>query len=176
LIIRDINIIILGGVIMKEIIQINKTFDSGLNVNELKGKDVIDNNGKKVGSILGLRLNMESLGLDGIEMDRGFFGQDTFIGCDYIESLGVDGATLNMTPVKDYKGLVVVDAGGEEVGKVTEIRTEGQSNNITAIVVRTGIGKNDAVFSKSDIRSVGGNILLNVEYNSKAVKVGGKSK
>ena len=160
---------------MQEIRQINKVYNSGIKVNELKGKKVMALNGKEVGKIMEVRLDPTSLNLDGIEMDRGFFGLDTFVGRNYIESLSMDGAVLNMTPVSDYKGLNVFDSNGKEVGKVKEIRTEGRTNNISAIVVGTGMLKNDAIFSKSDVKSVGESIMLNKVFDENAVKVGGRS-
>ena len=161
---------------MNEIREINKSYNSGLKVNELKGKKVTGLDGKEIGSIIQIRLDRDSLNFDGIEMDRGFFGHDTFIGKDYIESMGNQGAVLNMNPAKDYKGLHVMDLNGKEVGTVKEIRTESHTNNISAIVVGTGLTSNDAVFSKSDVASVGKGILLNVAFDKNAVKVGGKSK
>lgn len=161
---------------MQEIRQINKAHNSGIKVNELKGKKVMALNGKEVGKIIELRLDPKSLSLDGIEMDRGFFGIDTFIGRNYITSLSAEGAVLNMTPVVDYKGLHVLDSTGKEVGKVKEVRTEGQTNNISAIVVGTGMLNNDVVFSKSDVKSVGESIMLNTKYDEDAVKVGGQAK
>lgn len=160
---------------MKEIRQTNKEFNSGIKVNELKGKKVMALNGKEIGKITELRLDPKSYNLDGIEMDRGFFGLDTFIGRHYIDSLTNEGAVLNMTPVTDYKGLHVLDSTGKEVGKVKEVRTEGSTNNISAIVVHTGMLNNDVVFSKSDVKSVGDSIMLNVTYNEDAVKVGGRA-
>jgi len=162
---------------MEEIVELNKSFNSGLKVNELEGKKVMGANGKEVGKIIQIRLDHDSLNFDGIEMDRGFFGHDTFIGKDYIESLSDTGAVLNMNPAKDYKGMHIMDSNGKEVGKVKEIRTDHSTNNISAIVVSTGIMSNDAVFSKSDIEGVGKTfILLNKAFDKNAVKVGGKSK
>ena len=161
---------------MDEIREINKSYNSGLKVNELEGKKVVGADGKEVGKIIQIRLDRDSLNFDGIEMDRGFFGHDTFIGKDYIESMGNQGAVLNMNPAKDYKGLHVMDLNGFEVGKVKEIRTDSHTNNISAIVVGTGMMSNDAIFSKADIESVGKNILLNKAFDENAVKVGGKSK
>ena len=161
---------------MEEIRQMNKTHDSGIKVHGLKGKKVMALNGTEVGKIMEIRLDPNSLNLDGIEVDRGLFGLNTFYGRNYIESLSIEGAVLNMTPVSDYKGLHVFDSTGKDVGKVKEIRTEGKTNNISAIVVGTGMLKNDAVFTKSDVKSVGESIMLNRTFESEAVKVGGTQK
>ncbi len=160
---------------MQEIRQINKEYDSGVRANELKGKKVLAANGKEIGTIQEIRLDPKTMDLDGIEIDRGFFGTDTFIGRKYITSLSSDGAVLNMSPVSDYKGLKVFDSSGREVGTVKEIRTDGSTNTISAIVVGTGILKNDAVFSKSDVKGVGESIMLNVLVDPTAVKVGGQT-
>ena len=161
---------------MKEIRETHKLFNSGIKVNELKGKKVMALNGKEVGKITEVRLDPKTFDLDGIEMDRGFFALDTFIGKNYIESLSDEGAVLNITPVTDYKGLHVMDSTGKEIGKVKEIRTEGSTNNISAIVVGTGLLNNDVVFTKSDVRSVGDSIMLNKVFDEDAVKVGGQAK
>jgi sporulation protein YlmC with PRC-barrel domain len=161
---------------MKEIREVNKIYNSGLKVDELKGKKVTTLSGKEVGKITQVRLDPNSLNFDGIEIDRGFFGTDTFIGKDYIESLGKNGVVLNMNPAADYKGLHVLDSTGKEVGTVKEIRTKAHSNNISAIVVGTGVLTNDVIFSKTDIQSVGESIMLNSVFNKDAVKVGGQAK
>lgn len=161
---------------MKEIREKNKLFNSGIKVNELKGKKVMALNGKEVGKITEVRLDPKTFDLDGIEMDRGFFALDTFIGKNYIESLSDEGAVLNITPVTDYKGLHVMDSTGKEIGKVKEIRTEGNTNNISAIVVGTGLLNNDVIFTKSDVKSVGESLMLNKVFDVNAVKVGGQAK
>lgn len=155
--------------------MMNKAQDSGIKTYELKGKKVLASNGKEIGTIMEIRLDPQTLNLDGIEMDRGFFGTDTFIGRKYITSLSTDGAVLNMSPVTDYKGLKVFDSSGKEVGTVKEVRTEGDTNNISAIVVGTGILTNDVIFTKSDVRGVGDSIMLNIAVDTNAVKVGGRS-
>ncbi|MFA6065043.1 MAG: PRC-barrel domain-containing protein [archaeon] len=161
---------------MKEIREMNKEFNSGIKIRELMGRKVMALNGKEVGKILEIRLDPKTLNLDGIEMDRGFFGTDTFIGRNYIESMSDEGAVLNITPATDYKGFHVLDSTGKEVGKVKEIRTQGHTNNITAIVVGTGLLNNDVIFTKSDVKSVGESIMLNIVYDETAVKVGGQAK
>lgn len=160
---------------MQEIRLTNKEKDSGIKAHDLKGKKVRAANGKEIGTIMGIRLDPVTFNLDGIEVDRGFFGKDTFIGRKYITSLSAEGAVLNMSPVSDYKGLKVFDYSGKEIGTVKEIRTSENSNDISAIVVGTGFLKNDAVFSKSDVQSVGESIMLNVNVDANAVKVGGRS-
>ena len=161
---------------MEEIRQTNKSYDSGIKVHDLKGKKVMALNGKEVGKITEIRLDPKSFNLDGIEMDRGFFGIDTFIGRNYIESMSTEGAVLNMTPVTDYKGLHVLDSTGRDIGKIKEIRADGRTNNISAIVVGTGLLNNDVIFSKSDVKSVGESIMLNTVFDEHAVKVGGQAK
>ncbi|HLC93311.1 MAG TPA: PRC-barrel domain-containing protein [archaeon] len=161
---------------MKEIRKMNKEHDSGVRIHMLIGKKVLASNGKEVGTIMEIRLDPVTLNLDGIEMDRGFFGTDTFVGRKYITSLSNEGAVLNMSPVTDYKGLKVFDSNGKEVGTVKEVRTDGPTNDVSAIVVGTGILKNDAVFTKSDVKDVGESIMLNIVVDENAVKVGGESK
>lgn len=150
---------------MQEIRVTNKDLNSGMKMQSLLGKKVLDSAGKEIGSLTEIRLDPKTLNLDGIEMDRGFFGTYTFIGRKYISTLSEEGAVLNMSPVMDYKGLKVFDSNGKEIGIVKEVQTEGTTNNISAIVVGTGILKNDAddvVFSKKDVMGVGESIMLNV--------------
>lgn len=160
---------------MEEIRLMNKEKDSGVRASDIKGTKVRAANGKEIGHVMGIRLDPVTLNLDGIEVDRGFFGKDTFIGRKYITSLSKDGAVLNMSPVSDYKGLKVFDLSGKEIGTVKEIRTNESTNDISAIVVGTGFLKNDAVFSKSDVQGVGESIMLNVNVDANAVKVGGRA-
>jgi len=147
---------------MQEIRQMNKEYNSGVKMQSVLGKKVRDSAGKDIGAITEIRLDPETLNLDGIEMDRGFFGTYTFIGRKYITALSDEGAVLNMSPVTDYKGMKVFDSNGKEVGTVKEVQTEGSTNNISAIVVGTGILKDDVTFSKSNVRGVGESVMLNV--------------
>ena len=150
---------------MQEIRVMNKAYNSGVKMQSLLGKKVRDSTGKEVGSVTEIRLDPATLNLDGIEMDRGIFGTYTFIGRKYIAALSEEGAVLNMSPVVDYKGMKVFDSNGKDVGTVKEVQTEGTTNSISAIVVGTGILRNDAddvVFSNSDVRGVGESIMLNV--------------
>jgi sporulation protein YlmC with PRC-barrel domain len=147
---------------MQEIRVMNKQHNSGVKMQSLLGKKVRDSNGKDIGAVTEIRLDPQTLNLDGIEVDRGFFGTYTFIGRKYITALSEEGAVLNMSPVADYKGLKVFDSNGKEVGTVKEVQTEGSTNNLSAIVVGTGILKDDVVFSKSDVRGVGEGVMLNV--------------
>ncbi|MBS3061719.1 MAG: PRC-barrel domain-containing protein [Candidatus Diapherotrites archaeon] len=160
---------------MQEIRAITREKDAGIKANDLKGTKVRAANGKEIGHVIGVRLDVNTFNLDGIEVDRGFFGKDTFIGRKYITSLSKEGAVLNMSPVSDYKGLKVFDSSGKEIGTVKEVRTNEQTNDISAIVVGTGFLKNDAVFSKSDVEEVGESIMLNVLVDANAVKVGGRA-
>ncbi|MCX6770436.1 MAG: PRC-barrel domain-containing protein [Candidatus Micrarchaeota archaeon] len=150
---------------MQEIRVMNKAYNSGIKMQSLLGKKVRDSSGKEIGSVTEIRLDPATLNLDGIELDRGLFGTYTFIGRKYITSLTEEGVVLNMSPVMDYKGMKVFDSNGKEVGTVKAVQTERNTNNISAIVVGTGILKNDAddlVFSNSDVRGVGESIMLNV--------------
>lgn len=161
---------------MKEIRETNKEYDSGIKVKDLIGEKVLASDGKEVGKIMEIRLNPKSYALDGIEIDRGFFALNTFVGRNYIESINAESTVLNIIPANDYKGFNVIDLNGKKVGKVKEIRTDGRTNNITAIVVGTGMGHNDAIFTKSDVKSVGDDIMLNSVFDEDAIKVGGREK
>jgi len=147
---------------MQEIRVMNKALNSGLKMQALLGKKVMDSAGKEIGSVTEIRLDPQTLNLDGIELDRGFFGTYTFIGRKYIASLTEEGAVLNMSPAADYKGLKVFDANGKDVGTVKEVQTEGTTNDISALVVETGLLKDDVVFSKSDVMGVGESVMLKV--------------
>ena len=161
---------------MQEIRQLNEEYNSGVKVMSLISKKVRDSNGKDVGYITEVRLNPKTLDFDGIEMDRGLFGKYTFIGRKYITALSEDGAVLNMSITTDIKGMKVADSTGREVGVVKDVQTEGASNDMFAIVVGSGLFKNDMVFPKSDIMGVGESVVLNVRINSKGARVGRHAK
>jgi len=158
---------------MQEIKQMNKEFNSGVKMQALLGKKVRDSSGKEVGSVTEIRLDPKTLDLDGIEMDRGFFGTYTFIGRKYISDLSEEGVALNMDIVADYKGLKVIDSRGKAVGTVKEVQTDGSTNNLSAIVVGAGLLKHDMVFPRSDVKGVGKSIMLNVKVNPDGARIGG---
>lgn len=161
---------------MREIKESKVDFDLTIKTDDLKGKRVLAKNGKEIGKISEVRLDPESFSFAGIKVNRGLLELDAFIGKEYIESVSMDGAILNITPVTDYEGLKVFDADGKPVGKVKEIRREGNTNNISAIVVDRGLLKNDLVLSKSDVKNVGESIILNAPVEENTVRVGGIKK
>ena len=161
---------------MQEIRQLNKEYNSGVRVMSLISKKVRDSNGKDVGYVTEVRLDPQTLAFDGIEIDRGLFGNYTFIGRKYITALSDDGAVLNMSIATDMKGMKVVDSSGKEVGTVKDVQTEGASNDMSAIVVGNGVFKSDVVFPKSDVRGVGESVILNVKISSKGARMGGHAK
>ena len=161
---------------MQEIRQMNKEYNSGIRVMSLVSKKVRDSNGKEVGYVTEVRLDPLTLNFDGIEMDRGLFGNYTFIGRKYITALSADGVVLNMSIATDIKGMKVVDSAGKEIGTVKEVQTEGATNEMSAIVVGNGVFKNDVVFPKSDVRGVGESVILNVKISSKGARVGSRAK
>ncbi|MBI4044992.1 MAG: PRC-barrel domain-containing protein [Candidatus Diapherotrites archaeon] len=158
---------------MREIKESKLDYELTIRADDLKGKRVLAKNGKEIGKISEIRLDPGTFSFTGIKVNRGLLELDAFIGKEYIDSVSADGAILNITPVTDYEGLKVFDSDGKPVGKVREIRREGNTNNISAIVVDRGILKNDVVLSKSDVKSVGESIILNVPIEENLVKVGG---
>jgi len=127
---------------------------------ELVGKKVMSDTGKEIGKVNAVHLDKESLAMAGIEVDRGLLEVDSFIGKDYISSIGNEGIFLNITPVSEYKGAKVLDADGHNVGHVKEVQRVGATNQLESIVIDRGLGKGDLVVARNDIQVFGDRIIL----------------
>ncbi len=138
-------------------------FDQTIESDHVKGKKVLANNGREIGSIKKVLIGTKSLQLEGLLVERGFFSPNLLIGREYIETLNERGAILKITPVTEYRGLKVFDADGKQIGRIRDIRTIGATNNIAAIVVSRGWLSEDLVLPRNSIYSIGESVLLTVK-------------
>lgn len=139
---------------------------SGKNLNEaitsddVLGKEVIDADGRFIGITEKVFIHPSNLDFIGISVDKGFLRKGFSIGKDYIERIASHAVFLKISVSYEIRGLRVFDKNGKELGKVAGLALVGSGNDIDAISVSSGTGRNISVPSKM-IETMGYNIILN---------------
>ena len=129
---------------------------------DILGKEVLDNFGRKIGVVMKLHIDREKRFLTGISIDRGFVSSDIFIGSDFIKTFGVDVIILSKSPAFTYEGSKVYREDGKYVGKIEEV-TLNRLKQIDTLLVNTdnSILKNKTItILRKDIRTIGLSIIL----------------
>lgn len=148
---------------MKQRRVTSKRPEKTMDLSNLIGKPVYASDGTRAGSVKSLHVDPMTFSFQGVGLDRGVFGPREYIGRDYIESLFEDRVVLNTLPVEDLIGKKVVDKTGDTIGKVKEVTTIGDTNELLSLVVNPGIGTDEMIVPQDQIRSVGEHVLLSVE-------------
>ena len=133
---------------------------------DILGKEVLDNFGRKIGVVMKLHIDREKRTLTGISIDRGFVSSDIFIGSDFIKTFGVDVIILLKSPAFTYEGSKVYREDGKYIGKIEEV-TLNRLKQIDTLLVNTdnSILKNKTItISRKDIKTIGLSIILKKSF------------
>jgi sporulation protein YlmC with PRC-barrel domain len=139
--------------------------DEVIDITAIKGNRVLAPNGDNIGEIDSLYIHPRTLQLHGLKVSKGIFKTDYYVSRGNIEYITKDAAMLRVTPVEEFKGLVVFDAEGKRVGKVKEIRTHGRSNEIDKVVIDRGMIRKDLVVDMEEIAGIGRSVLLKISVS-----------
>ena len=147
---------------MVQIKQKGIPLEQTINLKELFGSKVISKNGEKIGHVGDIYFHPFKLTIEAIKINKGFFGNDYYVGKEYIGSLSKEGVLLSIIPVKELIGKKVFDSAGIRVGKVKKIARRGTSNRLLSINIRKGVGK-EVVVLGDDIKEIGEGVILRVQ-------------
>ena len=156
------NSILKIGDTMVQIKQKGIPMEQTVSFKELFGKKVISKNGEKIGRVDNIYIHPFKLTVEAIKINKGFFGNDYYVGKEYISSLSRESVLLAVTPIKELIGKKVFDSAGHQVGKVKKVARKGTSNKLLSINVKKGIGK-EVVILHDDIKEIGEGVVLRVQ-------------
>ena len=136
---------------------------------DILGKEVIDNFGRKIGVVMKIHLNKRLRTIIGISIDRGFISSDIFIGIDYIKTFGEDVIILSKSPAFSYEGSKLYREDGKYFGKIETVDLNKQSKlEKVHFNYEVGVLKNKKEFvSRAMIKTIGLNIILKKEFDIK---------
>jgi len=129
---------------------------------DILGKEAVDPEGQILGVVMKLHIDKQSKKMVGLTIDQGFMKPELFIGLNYIKNFGVDTVFLNKVPVDKFKGMEVITADGEIVGKVKTVNAE--SYRVKELIVGKGIKK--FLIPASGIDKIGSSVILKKGYNA----------
>src|SRR3989344_673543 len=141
-------------------ISIKKPGIEAMESHELKGKKVLTYEGKEMGKISDILIDKD-LEVEGVLIHRGIIKKDIFVGKNYIQSIGKEGAILKITPPTEYEGMKVFDSTGKEIGTVKKVNTT--PSNTVNIVIDRGLMKENLVVTNDSVQNIGENVILNIE-------------
>lgn len=133
---------------------------------DILGKEAVDPEGQILGVVMKLHIDKQSKKMVGLTIDQGFMKPEMFIGLNHIKNFGVDTVFLNIVPVDKFKGLDVLTADGEIVGKVKTVNSK--RHKVHELIVGKGIKK--FLIPASGIEEIGSSVILKkgyelIEYN-----------
>lgn len=130
---------------------------------DVLGKDVIDMNGVYIGVSDKFYLDPKTMQVLGISVDKGFLRKGFVISTNYISEVTKHAVFLNMGPSTLLKGKLVFGINGARIGKVASVELSHDTNEVAALVVKTGFfGITRVRISKEYIKSKDKNIFLNI--------------
>ncbi len=146
---------------MIEIRKTAKPMEKTADTKEIIGQKVIAKDGGEIGKIYSVRLDPGKKEIEGIIANKGLFASDYYIGKDYIDRLNEEGAVLNIKPVEEFVDKEIFDSAGSKVGKVKEVKRVNSTNDLFAVIVNVGVGKDDLIIHENMVEEIGDNVLLN---------------
>ncbi|MFW5946426.1 MAG: PRC-barrel domain-containing protein [Candidatus Natronoplasma sp.] len=106
--------------------------------NRIRGMDVYDADEEPFGHVHDIEINKTTLNPTKLIIHKGFFGEYMRINLKYIEKITPEAIHLWISPVKNLIGTRVIDAEGDEVGKVKEAE-RGKEGGLEYIRVETRV-------------------------------------
>jgi sporulation protein YlmC with PRC-barrel domain len=133
---------------------------------DILGKEAVDTEGEILGVVMKLHIDKDSKKMTGITIDQGFMKPDLFIGIHYIKNFGIDSVFLNRVPVDKFRGLDVITAKGNLIGKVKEVNAERHRVK-EIIVAKKGVSRERFSVPASAIEIIGSSVVLKEKYRMK---------
>ena len=135
--------------------QSHEEFSKYWTPKEFIGKIVFDNKGQDCGKIQSLYIDPQTFAVSGI-MAKKRLAKEYFISRGYFEEIKESGLHLNSIPIKPRDKVVDVD--GKNIGKVSKINLNSETNKLESLEVKSGF-KSKIIFSDK-IVGVGDRITI----------------
>src|SRR3989344_6286585 len=118
-------------IISRRQINLEETLDSS----SLLGCRVLSHNGLIIGKISQIRINPNTLRIEGILVKRGLFRKSIYIGSSYFDKMTSKSVILSIEPVIFLKNRNVLSFEGKKIGKVKKVIRKDNTNEIKEIIV-----------------------------------------
>jgi len=106
--------------------------------NRMRGMNVYDADGEPFGHVSDIEINKTTLNPTKLIIHKGFFGKYMRVNLKYIDKITQDAIHLWISPAKNLIGTRVIDADGDEMGKVKEAE-RGKDGGLEYIRVETRV-------------------------------------
>ncbi len=142
--------------------------DETVDIRRLAGKRVLSKGGTIVGNISEVRVNSQTLELDGLIIGRQF-EKPIYIGKSYFSTLSNQSVILNIEPSILLKGLKVVTSDGKVLGKVIKVNRVNNTNEINSLLVRRWWNK--YLIPSDEIKQLGNSVLIKRKYDATKIYI-----
>jgi len=147
--------------------------DKWINIKKLIGKRVLSKGGTIVGYISEIRINSNTLELEGIVIKKNF-KKPIYIGKSYFSHLSNRAVILNMEPSILFVGKKVITIDGRIIGKVKKVNRKGTTNEVESFVVTSVWRK--YLIPISGVRRVTNLVLIKNKYDARKIHLWKRSK
>ena len=137
--------------------------DNKINIKKIIGKQVLSKGGTIVGRISELRINSDTLELEGLVIE-GPFRKPVYIGKSYFSHLSEKAVILNIELSILIVGKKVITLDGKVLGKVKEVNRKGTTNEVESFVVRSLWRK--YLIPQSDVKQIKSSVLINHKHET----------
>ena len=124
------------------------------------GKDVISKSGERIGRVYDMVFTGGTVA--GIIIMRRL--SKMFIDREFLRGVSAKAVTLSIDPVTMILGKQVFDADGKKLGKVAKLIRKGNSNALSAIIVKKRLYSKGIKVPREDIEVSKKNIILRKAY------------
>jgi sporulation protein YlmC with PRC-barrel domain len=145
---------------MEQIKHKTLPFEKTVDMQSLIGKKVLSKDGKKIGKVKSFHLHPKDLTVEGFKVDPGWFEADHYIGGNYVDRITDEAIILSMVPVTEYVGLIVHDADGKKIGKISAINRSKKTNKLLSVTVNSDHHDEDLQISSDYISAIGHSVML----------------
>ncbi len=135
-----------------------------VNLKKILWSRVLSKNGFRVGWVKSVQMHPEKLAVEGIVVSQGAFHKQLYIGKEYIDHVSDDAVILTIDPPILLIGKKVVTYEGEVVGKVKDVKRQGNSSDIETLQVHS-FGRGTFTIPVNAVKSGGQSIILKQNYD-----------
>jgi sporulation protein YlmC with PRC-barrel domain len=128
------------------------------------GRKVFAKTGEEIGVVKELFINPKNFSVKAINVYKGPFKFEHYIGREYIENFGTDGIILNIIPLEDIVGKKVIDSDGREIGKVKGFDKLELTNKMLSLIISPGVTKDNFVIGPKEIKRIEKSVMLNKSF------------
>lgn len=148
---------------MEQYIEQGDAYGQTRRLKNILGLRVLSKSGDVLGRVVEVRMDHKRESFEGV-LVRMRNLKKVYVNKTYVQKITDEAVLLSITPAIVYKGRKVVSSDGKAFGKAIEVRREGTTNNIEAIIVQRHFVRRVAVPIK-DFSKLGASLILKKTYS-----------